>query len=75
MRRVISVAEQMQAEEQKGNIVDHVHQDCVEGRTSYAANVSSGYPGEEGIREHNRVPIPRILHPYPQARFHATHPS
>ena len=21
------------------------------------------------------IPIPRILHPYPQARFHATHPS
>lgn len=40
-----------------------------------------GYQIVPMLRRHNTpdcrqpVPIPRILHPYPHARFHATHPS
>ena len=57
MRGAISVAEQIQAEDEKDDIVNHVHQDRVACRTSCSANVSSGNPSEEGIGEQNRVDV------------------
>src|SRR5450432_2660463 len=51
------MAEQMQSEREKDDIVNHVELDCVECRTSCTANVSSGNPSEEGIGECNRVEV------------------
>src|ERR1700691_1871181 len=56
-RRAGSVAEQMQAEGEKDDIINRVHQDCVECRTSCTANVSSRNPGEQGIGEYNRIDV------------------
>jgi hypothetical protein len=57
MHGAISVAEQMHTEDEKDNVVHHVHQDGVACRTSCTANVSSGNPSQEGIGEHNRVDV------------------
>src|ERR1700733_10874657 len=57
MGSAISVAEQMQAEDEKDDVVNDVHQDCVKCRISCSANVSSSNPSEESIGEHNRVDV------------------
>ena len=53
------MTEQTQAEDEKDDVVHHMHQDCVECRTSCSANISSGNPSGEGIGEHNRVDVHR----------------
>ena len=51
------MAEKMQAECKQDNVVDYVHENCVDRRASHSPYVPGSDPKEEGVGQRRRVDV------------------